>query len=254
MTERDDGHGTSRQAAMVAQSFVALADTLVDDFDVVELLDRLVTDCVNLLGVDASAILLVNRDRSLEVVASSNEASRLMEVFQLESHSGPCVEAIQSGRQVAMTELPEIRRIWPAFGAKVAEFGFSAVYAFPMRLRDETVGALNIFNSDQPALSDFDRRLAQALADVATIGIIQQRSLSQASSLAEQLQLALNSRISVEQAKGVIAEYGGVDMGVAFEALRSYSRQRRVKLSAVAEAITSRALEPGAVISARERP
>jgi len=238
---------------MVAQSFVALADTLVDDFDVVELLDRLVTDCVDLLGVSASAILLVNLDRSLEVVASSDEASRLMEVFQLESHSGPCVEAIQTGQQVVMTELPEIRRIWPAFGAKVAEFGFSAVYAFPMRLREETVGALNIFNADRPALTDFDRRLAQALADVATIGILQQRSLSQASSLAEQLQLALSSRISVEQAKGVIAEYAGVDMGVAFEALRSYSRSRRVKLSAVAEAITSRSLEPGAVIAGRER-
>src|SRR4051812_30991237 len=240
MTEPHEGQRTSRQAAMVAQSFVALADTLVDDFDVVELLDRLVTDCVDLLGVSASGILLVNLDRSLEVVASSDEASRLMEVFQLESHSGPCVEAIQTGRQVVMTELPEIRRIWPAFGAKVAEFGFSAVYAFPMRLREETVGALNIFNADRPALTDFDRRLAQALADVATIGILQQRSLSQASSLAEQLQLALSSRISVEQAKGVIAEYAGVDMGVAFEALRSYSRSRRVKLSSVAEAITSR--------------
>jgi GAF domain-containing protein len=251
MSEPDDGQHTSRQALMVAESFVALADTLVDDFDVVELLDRLVADCVDLLGASAAAILLVNRDRSLEVVASSNEASRLMEVFQLESHSGPCVEAIRTGEPVAVTDLGQIRSIWPAFGTAVEDVGFTAVYALPMRLRTQMIGALNIFNSTQSPLSDFDQRLAQALADVATIGILQQRSLSRASTLAEQLQLALNSRITVEQAKGVIAEYGGVDMGSAFEAIRGFARERRVKLSIVAEELTTRQLDPAEVIAAR---
>lgn len=252
MTEPDDGRHMGEQAVMVAQSFVALADTLVDDFDVVELLDRLVADCVNLLGVSAAAILLVNRDRSLEVVASSDEASRLMEVTQLESHSGPCVDAIQNGEPVAITDLAEIRRTWPVFGAAVEGVGFTAVYAFPMRLRAEMIGALNIFDSGQAPLSEFDRRLAQALADVATIGILQQRTLSRVSTLAEQLQQALHSRITVEQAKGVIAEYGGVGMGAAFEAIRVYARDRRVKMSAVAHQLTTRELAPGEVIAERQ--
>jgi GAF domain-containing protein len=252
MTDQTDGQHTSRQAVLVAQSFVALADTLVDDFDVVELLDRLVADCVNLIDVSAAAILLVNRDRTLEVVASSNEASRLMEVFQLESHSGPCVDAVQTGEPVSITDPGELHRRWPAFGRAVEQVGFSAVYALPMRLRTEKIGALNLFNADHPPLSEFDHRLAQALADVATIGILQQRTVSRASTLAEQLQLALNTRISVEQAKGVIAEYGGVDMGAAFEAIRQFARTNRLKLSAVAQSLISRELHPERVIAIRD--
>jgi GAF domain-containing protein len=251
MTDQNDGQQTSRQAVLVAQSFVALADTLVDDFDVVELLDRLVTDCVNLLDVDAAAILLINTDRVLEVVASSNEASRLMEVFQVESHSGPCVEAVQTGERVSIVDPAELRRRWPAFGSAVAEGGYSAVYALPMRLRNEKIGALNLFNSGKAPLSEFDNRLAQALADVATIGILQQRTLTRASTLAEQLQLALNTRISVEQAKGVIAEYGGVDMGAAFEALRSFARNNHLKLSSVSQALISREIQPSRIIAGR---
>lgn len=251
MTDRHETNDTSEQAALVAQSFVALADTLVDDFDVVELLDRLVADCVTLIGVDAAAILLLNRDRNLEVVASSNEASYVMEVFQLESRSGPCVEAVQSGEAVSITDLAQLRERWPAFANAIEGKGFTAVYALPMRLRDDKIGALNLFNSSQPPLSEFDSRLAQALADVATIGILQHRIVTRSSVLVEQLQLALNTRISVEQAKGVIAEYGGVDMGEAFEAIRSYSRTNRLKLSSVAESLIRRDLAPDAVISPR---
>jgi GAF domain-containing protein len=252
MTERNDDRQTSEQAVRVAQSFVALADTLVDDFDVVELLDRLVRDCVDLLDVSAAAILLINRDRTLEVVASSNEASRLMEVFQLESHSGPCVDAITTGEPVGVTEPAEIRRIWPSFGAAIETVGFSAVYALPMRLRNEKIGALNLFGAGQSPLPEFGRSLAQALADVATIGILQQRHLVRASTLAEQLQLALNTRISVEQAKGVLSEYGGVDMGAAFEAIRTFARERRRNLSSVAQMLVSRELHPGDVIAPRQ--
>jgi GAF domain-containing protein len=251
MTDRHETHGASEQAARVAQSFVALADTLVDDFDVVELLDRLVADCVSLIGADAAAILLANRDGNLEVVASSNEASHLMEVFQLERHSGPCVQAVTTGEPVSMTDLDEIRGAWPAFAHAIEGVGFSAVYALPMRLRDETIGALNLFDSTQLALSEFDFRLAQALADVATIGILQQRTVSRASVLVEQLQLALNTRISVEQAKGIIAEFGGVDMGVAFESIRTFARGNRLKLSSVAESLIRRELEPSQVVRQR---
>jgi GAF domain-containing protein len=242
---------TSEQAALVAQSFVALADTLVDDFDVVELLDRLVADCVSLVGVDAAAILLMGRDRQLDVVASSNEASYLMDVFQLESRSGPSVEAVQTGDAVSITDVEQLRHAWPAFARAIEAVGFSAVYALPMRLREQKIGALTLFNSAQPALSVFDRRLAQALADVATIGILQHQSASHTSVLVEQLQLALNTRISVEQAKGVIAEFGGVDMGAAFEAIRDFARGNSLKLSSAAASLVSRELDPGRVIRAR---
>jgi GAF domain-containing protein len=133
----------------------------------------------------------------------------------------------------------------------VEEIGFTAVYALPMRLRAEKIGALNLFNTAKPALSEFDHRLAQALADVATIGILQQRTLSRASNLADQLQLALNTRISVEQAKGVLAEYGGVGMGAAFNALRAFSRDHGIKLSTVAQQLVSRELDPARVIDRR---
>jgi GAF domain-containing protein len=252
MNEMHETHQTRERAVLVAQSFVALADTLVDDFDVVELLDRLVADCVSLIGVDAAAILLLNRDRALEVVSSSNEASYLMEVFQLESRSGPCVEVVRTGEPVSITDLDHLHSSWPAFARAIEGVGFTAVYALPMRLRDEKIGALNLFNStQQPELSDFDRSLAQALADVATIGILQQRTVTRASVLVEQLQLALNTRISVEQAKGVIAEFGGVDMGVAFEAMRSFARSNRVKLSSVAESLVRRELDPAQLIGPR---
>src|SRR3954447_5308147 len=251
MTEPDSYPSMTEQAVRVAQSFVALADTLVDDLDVVELLDRLVADCVSLLDCSAAGILLLNQDRVLEVVASSDEASRLMEVLQLESHSGPCVDAVQTGDAVAVTDLADLRRRWPAFSRAIEGVGYSAVYAFPMRLRNETIGALNLFNVEPPTLSPFDLRLAQGLADIATIGILQQRSLAQSSDLAEQLQLALNTRITVEQAKGMIAEYGGVDMGEAFDALRSFSRQHRVKLSVVAHALINRRLDPAHLIHER---
>jgi GAF domain-containing protein len=185
MSDTTDSHGTSSQAVLVAQSFVALADTLVDDFDIVEFLDRLVADCVQLLDVDAAGILLLNQDRVLDVVASSDEASRLMEVLQLESHSGPCIDAVQTGEPVVITELATLKERWPTLGLAVEDIGYSAVYALPMRLRDETIGALNLFNAHRPALSEFDQRLAQALADIATIGILQQRSLARSSDLAE---------------------------------------------------------------------
>ena len=249
--EMTGGGHTTAQAVKVAQSFVVLADTLVDDFDVVELLHRLVGDCVDLLGVDAAGILLLSPERTLEVVASSNEASRLMEVFQLESQAGPCIDTVRTGQPVSINDPQELAARWPPFARAVAEVGFQAVYALPLRLREETVGALNLFLVGG-TLSEFDRALAQALADVATIGILQQRTMTRASVLADQLQLALNTRISVEQAKGVLAEFGGVDMGAAFEALRAFARAHQQKLSAVAQSLVSRELDPAHVVPARD--
>jgi GAF domain-containing protein len=251
MTDQDDGGHASGQAVQVAESFVALADTLVDDFDVVELFHRLVGESVSLLDVDAAAILLASVNRTLEVVASSDEASRVVELIQLQSSSGPCIEAMRSGEPVSVVDPEELLRRWPTFGRAVQNAGFTAVYAVPLRLRDERIGALNLYTSGT-SLTGFDHRLAQALADVATIAILQQRKFTRASVLAEQLQTALNTRISVEQAKGVIAEYGGLEMGAAFEAIRAFARQHRLKLSAVARSLVERELDPGKVVPPRQ--
>lgn len=251
MTDDNDQVQEAGRALLVAESFVSLADTLVDDFDVVELLDRLVRSCVNLLDVRAAAILLVNHDQVLETVASSDEASHVMEVIQLESQSGPCIDAVRTGEAVSVVDTGELRRRWPRFGRAVADQGFTAVHALPLRLRQEKIGALNLFDADDQPLSEADLRLAQALADVATIAILQQRTLSRTSLLAEQLQQALNTRIVVEQAKGVLAEFSGADMGAAFEALREYSRSNRLKLGVVARQVVRRELEPGQLIESR---
>jgi GAF domain-containing protein len=253
MTSRDlPGEDLDARALQVAESFVTLADTLVDNFDVVELLDRLVADCVDLLDVGAAGILLLSADRSLDLVACSDELSRLTEVLQVESHAGPAVEAVRTGEPVEVTDLAELTRRWPVFAHILGDAGYSTTYVVPMRLRDTTIGALSLFQSANVPLTEFDRRLAKALADVATIGILQHRAVESASVLVDQLQVALDTRIVVEQAKGVIAEYGGLEMGAAFEALRSHARNGRTKLSDVARSLVARELDPGAVVAARE--
>lgn len=254
MSDHADQNGYSRtnpQALAVAERFVSLAETLVDEFDLVELLDRLVSSSVDLLEVRAAGILLRNSDQSLDVVASTDEQSHMLEVYQLQSHAGPCAEVVRTGEALVITTPGELRARWPAFAAAVEGTGYDAIYALPMRLHDETIGALNIFDAGRAPLSESDRRLAQALADVATIGIFQNRTRMRAEVLATQLQHALDSRIRLEQAKGVIAEHGGVDMAAAFEAIRSFARAHRIKLGQVAQGLVERRLDPSEVIPER---
>jgi GAF domain-containing protein len=252
--ETGELHLGAERAVRVAQSFVVLADTLVDDFDVVDLLDRLVADCVDLLDVSAAGILLMNGQRALDVMASSDDTSRLMELFQLGTRAGPSIEVMNTGEAIFIADRAVIASRWPSFGSRFADAGYTAVSTIPMRLREETIGALNLFFTSAQHLSVFDRRLAQAMADVATIGILQHRAVDTVSTLAQQLQFALNSRISVEQAKGMVSEYGGVDMGAAFEAIRAFSRHDRLKISDVAQSLVDRRLDLSQVIAARPTP
>jgi transcriptional regulator with GAF, ATPase, and Fis domain len=219
------------------ETFVELADTLTDDFDVIEFLHLLVDRCVALLDVDAAGLLLTDQHGQLKLMASSSEQVRLLELFQLQNDQGPCLDAFAAGARVSHAELSTAADRWPRFAAAAADAGFAAVDALPMRLRSDVIGALNLFRTSPGALSDTALRAAQALVDVATIGLLQERSIRHQEILTEQLQAALHSRVIIEQAKGLVAERLGIDMDGAFAALRGHARSRNLKLSDVARAV-----------------
>jgi GAF domain-containing protein len=235
-THETQGYAQDR-AGRLAETFVALADTLVDDFDVVDLLHNLVMSSVDLIGVTAAGILLDDQRGNLAVVASSSEETRLLEVFQLQNDEGPCLDCVRSARAVACADLATQEARWPLFVPAALAFGVRSVLALPLRLRSVSIGALNLFQASPTALSAEDERLSQALADVATIAILQQRSAHRTARLAEQLQHALNSRVVIEQAKGVLAERRGVTMDAAFDELRRNARNTNSKLADYAKVV-----------------
>ncbi len=239
MNPTDEVMGTARptREQRFVEVFIALADTLVDDYDVVELLDRLVTACVDILPVSAAGLLLDDQRGQLAVIASSSEETRLLEVFQLQNDEGPCLDCVRTGSAVTIADVGTEAERWPLFVPAALGAGFRSVAAVPLRLRAQVIGGLNLFGVEPGAVSVESRRLAQALADIATIGILQRRSTHRSDLVAEQLQHALNSRIVIEQAKGVIAERNGVSMEEAFEQLRARSRTRNEKLTDVALAV-----------------
>ncbi len=219
----------------LAGTFVDLADTLVDDFDVLDLLYVLVTRCEDLWGLAAAGLLLSDDERQLRVAVASNESARLLEIFQIQYDEGPCLECYHTGRPVSANGLDSAADRWPRFAPAATAAGFVAVLALPMRLRGEVIGAVNLFSdSRRPPISETDIPIAQALADVATIAILQDRLARSRETLAEQLQGALNSRIAIEQAKGVIATRLGIGPEQAFELLRERARSSRRRLVEVA--------------------
>jgi transcriptional regulator with GAF, ATPase, and Fis domain len=222
---------------MLAATFVELADTLVADFDVVDFLHGLADRCVRLLDVEAAGLMLADQRGSLRVIASSSEQARLMELFQLQHDEGPCLECFQTGLPVSVTDLAAAGQRWPAFAPAAAGAGFAAVQALPMRLRDEVIGAMNLFMEVPGGLDETGLQVGQALADVATIGLLQERNFRHQEALAEQLQGALNSRVAIEQAKGMLAARLSLDMGQAFELLRGQARAQNRRLAELAGAV-----------------
>jgi GAF domain-containing protein len=239
--------GTRRESDLVG-AFVQLADTLVDDYDVPEVLHQLAAHCVDLLNVSAAGLMLSDQRGSLQLVASSNERTRVLELFQIQTDEGPCVDSFETGVVVAVADLSAATERWPVFTPRALEQGFSAVHAVPMRLRGEVIGSLNLFNQRSGGLSAEDAKVARALADIATIGILQERTIRHGEVLTEQLQGALNSRITIEQAKGLLAHAGGLDMEQAFQALRRYARSQHARMSETAHALASGRLRPDAVL------
>jgi GAF domain-containing protein len=227
--------------ALLADTFVQLADTLVDDFDVIDLLTMLSQRSVDLLDAAASGILFADVHGRLQVVAASSEQANVLELFQIQNEEGPCMDAFRTGKAVVHGDLSE-RSPWPRFAPRAIEEGLPSVHAFPMRVRTTVLGTLNLFMDSPGPLSDADVTVAQALAHAATIALLQNRAAMDANRLTAELQGALNSRITIEQAKGAIAERAGVGMDEAFRRLRSYARNHGRKLTDVAEAVVARTL------------
>ena len=238
-------HGIRERA--LAEAFVTLADTLVADYDVIDVLHQLTIECVELLPVDAAGLLLSDQRGTLQMAAASTERARVVELFQLQSDEGPCLDCFRTSRPIAAPDLRGMTE-WPRFTAHTLDTGFRSVHAVPMRLRTETIGALNLFGIQPRALGPDELRIAQALADVATIGILQERAIRRRDVLAEQLQVALNSRVIIEQAKGVLAERGQLEMERAFEVLRRYARSTQQRLSDVALGVANRTIAADVVL------
>jgi GAF domain-containing protein len=229
---------------LLARALVELADTLVADFDVVELLTRLADRCVEVLGVGAAGLMLVGPDGELRVMASSSEAMRVLELFELQAKEGPCLDCYRSGLPVSQADLATPTSRWPRFAAETLAAGFRSVQALPMRLRGSVIGALNLFHVEVGEMGRADVEGAQALAGVATIAILQQRASLETQVFNQQLGHALNSRIVIEQAKGMVAERAGLNMQVAFSALRTYARNHNLRLVDVAESVINGSLAP----------
>jgi GAF domain-containing protein len=218
----------------LGRTFVELADTLVADFDVIDLMCTLVERCAELLEPSEVGLALADAQGELRVLASSSERMRVLELIEVQNDEGPCRDCFQTGESVVNQRLDESGDRWPSFAAQARSAGFEMVHALPLRLRSDTIGAMNIFNAGIYELTSQELNLAQALADAATIGILQQRAVRRGVELAEQLQGALDSRILVEQAKGIVAERLQVGMDESFGLIRGYARSKRRLLSEVA--------------------
>ena len=218
----------------VREAFIELTDTLVSDFDIIDFLERLAVRCAELLGVSACGVMLADQAGALNLAAASTEQARLVGLAQLQAREGPGLDAYRLGGPVQQADLGGPGQPWPTFARAAREAGFAAVHALPMRLREETLGAVNLFSGSPGTLDEDTVALAQALADAATIGILHQRTVARHELVAEQLQAALDSRVLIEQAKGFLAERLGISVDMAFGLLRGYARDHNRKLTAVA--------------------
>jgi GAF domain-containing protein len=226
----------SREARL-GRTLVELADTLVEDFEVLDFLYLLCERCVQVLAVDAVGVLLANREGVLELSAASSEEMRLLELFELQNEEGPCYDAFVNGTMVARIDLRGAEERWPSFAPRALEAGFRSVYGFPLRLRGDVIGALNMFRKEPGAFDGPEVLAGRAMADVATIGIMQERIVRESRLRTEQLQRALDSRVIIEQAKGTLAERLDVTPADAFERLRAHARSHRRAITDVAREV-----------------
>lgn len=232
---------TSTHDDRLFESFATLADTLVGGYDVVGLLQLLVETCQEALDVAEAGLLLADRAADLELVASTSESASLVETIQLAAEQGPCIRSFRTGEPVAVPDLEaDTTSGWDEFRRSALDQGFRSVYAIPLRLRREVIGTLNLFTTVVDGLSERDGRAAQALADVATIGILHERTFRANDLVREQLQSALDSRVVIEQAKGLLSHTHEIPPEQAFERLRRYARNHQMPLAELARQVMQR--------------
>jgi GAF domain-containing protein len=232
----------------VIKAFVDLSNELVEGYDMVELLASLTDSCARLLHIAAAGLLLTDRHGVLHLVAASSDRARTLEVFQLQRDEGPCLDCYREGEVVIVPDLSTETARWPQFCQAAASAGFTSVHALPMRLRDKVLGALGLFGDEVGRLDDHDLELAQALVHVASVAIVNERASADSETVNAQLQAALDSRVVLEQAKGVVAQAGGVDMATAFDALRRFARDRSARLTDICAAVVERRLSGAEVL------
>jgi transcriptional regulator with GAF, ATPase, and Fis domain len=237
--------------ARLSEVFVDVADTLVGDFDVIEFLQMVTAHTSELSDARAAGLLLVNPQGHLQLMAASDERAQMVELFQLQAHEGPCQDCFRNGEQVINADLENATTRWPHFAPTAVAAGYRSVHAFPMRLRDDVIGALNLFGDQPGEMTGEDARILQALADIATIGLLQERAARRAEVVRDQLQNALNRRVVIEQAKGILAHIHDRTPDEGFELLRTYCRSRQLKLSEVALAVVN---DPAAVPELTDPP
>lgn len=244
----------SRSEGQVTRSFVAVASALAHGEDVVDLLSTLTADCAQLLDVAAAGLLLADGRGVLHVMAASSERVRELEVFQVQRAEGPCRDSYLSGAPVSVPDLTEAADRWPLFVPAARAAGFASVHALPMRLRDISLGTLGLFGVHVGALNDEDLSLGQALADVASVALVQDRAVTDRESINAQLQNALTSRVVLEQAKGLLAQQGDLDMTGAFQVLRRYARDHNLRLTEAAREVVARRLPGRHVLEHAQSP
>ena len=232
-------------------TFVELADTMVDDFDVIEFLHRIAERCVELLDCSEAGVLLADAAGMLRVMASSSERSDALDVLQSQNDEGPCYECYVRGATVSSEDLGEDRDRWPTFSPAALARGFRSVHALPMRVRGQTVGALNLFRAQAGCLDDRDVPLGQGMADIAAVALMQERSVRESHGVVEDLQGALSSRVVIEQAKGVLAERIQINVDAAFVSMRAFARANNLKLRHVAQDVIDGRLDPAALDQVR---
>ena len=223
----------------LANVFVELAHTLVDEFDLIDFLHTVTARTSELAGAAAAGLVLADHSGQLQFMAASEERAKLLELFQIQANEGPCFDCFTLGVPVINAELREAEDRWPKFAPEAVAAGFRSVHAFPMRIRRERIGALNLFGTEVGRMEGGDEHIMQSLTDVATIGLLNERAIRRAEILTDQLQTALNSRVIIEQAKGVLAQTFGVTVDEAFERLRAYSRRHGAQLGQVARTLVT---------------
>lgn len=224
----------------VSRAFVELASSLANGYDVVDLLSTLTSTCAELLDVNAAGLLLANRHGVLHVLAASSNASRDLELLQLQSEEGPCLDCYHDGTAVSVEDLSAQQERWPRFAPTALESGFRSIHAIPLRLRNRVLGAMGLFGTRAGALNDEDLSLGQALADVASVSLFHNEATEDDRWLSDRLQTALGSRMIIEQAKGFLAQVGDLDMEQAFRVLQAFAREHDERLTDVAAGLVAR--------------